>query len=140
LIEVQTDLWIGNWEDVKDRRAKFPILNVCHDLYVERDDVPYLRCGLQDGPGNTLAMYHAAVLMLWSLAQDGPVMVAGHEGSGCCAVVAIMYLHLTRRMGWDHWFRVILNKFKELPEPHKAHRTAFHRINWRLLNTAIGET
>jgi hypothetical protein len=68
------------------------------------------------------------------MAQDGPVMVAGHEGSGCCVVVIIMYLHLTRRMGWNHWVKEL-----KVEEPHPAHRKAFNQTNWRLLNTAIGD-
>ncbi len=147
MTEVYPDLWIGSWEDVVDKTGKVindsirlqgveGILNVACDMDVlDTSGVYYAKCGLVDGPGNTLAAYHAASLILWAQMKAGPVIVVDHESGGRAAAVVIMYLHLIRRMGWDHWV-------KELgcDEPHAAHRTAFNRINWRLLSTIVEDT
>ncbi len=136
MIEIQPRLWLGNWEDACRATVDTTVLNVCCDLFLEYE---HAKVGLVDGPGNSLATYHAAALSLWSLMQNvGDVLVVDHERGGRCVTVAIMYLHLTRRMGWDHWLGVI-NGMQDHVAPHEAHRAAFNKINWRLLNSVIGD-
>lgn len=156
-------LWLGDSCDVNHGvglHGLKAVLNVADDLAISRTipDVAYAQIGLVDGPGNPLAAYHAAVLALYTLLRIGPTMVVDHGGTTSAAVVAIMYQHLTRRMGWDHWLKVISDRYKagfdrsiidhttgavrtfvvqSDVEINAAHLSAFNRINWRLLCTVM---
>lgn len=120
------------------------ILNVAHDLQGKRgwsDGLIYAQCGLQDGPGNPIGVYHAAIMMLHAMVRAKRVtLVHDHDGCGQAVAVIVMYLHATRRMGWDHWVEHVRHEVDE-PEkcltPHVAHRDAFLRINWRLLSSVM---
>lgn len=136
-------LWIGNSKDATD--ANLPaeginaMLNVAHDLQGKRgwtDNIVYAQCGLIDGPGNHIATYHAAILMLAALVADGKrVLVCCHNGGRSLAVV-LCYLNLTGGRGWDGWLS-LLRERNEFEDPHEVHRRAFDRINWRLLSSAL---
>jgi hypothetical protein len=144
--KVTDNIWIGNSDDAKhadlNTEGISAILNCAHDLQGVRgwgDNVLYGQCGLQDGPGNRLSTYHAAVLMLYSMIADGrKVLVHCHMGQSRSVAVAIMYLHMTQGRGWDYWRKVIRER-RETPEhtPHEAHKAAFNRINWRLLSSVL---
>lgn len=158
MIEVDTDLWIGDHEDAKakDLGSIKSVLCVCSDMRVilHGDCVTFAQCGLVNGPGNSMAAYHATLLMLYSLVRSGPTLVVGHNGS-MPAVVAIMYQHLVCRRGWDYWLdhitqayrnqsdrvlmtcvgKVLVNFESWVLDVHEVHRAAFNRINWRLLTS-----
>lgn len=101
--------------------------------------VEYVQIGLIDGPGNTPANYHAALLKLCSLIQaDKQVMVHDHDAGSRTVAVVIMALHAMYRRGWDYWLDVIRDKMGNIElTPHPEHRRAFNRINWRLISSVI---
>lgn len=154
------NLWAGDNYDAEHETKNLKwlkcMLNVSSDMHIKRivDGITYAQCGLIDGPGNLLAAYHAAVLMLHNLLSKGPTMVVDPEGTTRPVVIAIMYLHLTQRMGWDHWLGIIREKYKKgftrtviedgiekniqissACALSDAHKSAFNRTNWRLLST-----
>ena len=145
MTQITEMIWLGDSHDALTadlaKHEIKAILNVAHDLQGERgwsDGVEYAQVGLVDGPGNSLARYHAAVLQLAALVQGGRrTLVHCHKGQSRSPAVIIMYLNLTQRMGWEHWRAFIAEKRKEVAEgeqyPHEAHRTAFNQLNWRLL-------
>ena len=142
VIQVTDDLWIGNNHDVEYESLVDvnSVLNVASDMIIRRPvgNITYAHCGIVDGPGNLLATYHAAILMLHTLVSSrGATLVVDHDGTTRSVVISIMYLHSLRRMGWDHWLGVIQSKCKDDISLHTSHRTAFNRINWRLLSTVI---
>lgn len=139
-------IWLGNSSDAEhaDLAANGiqAILNVAHDLEGKRgwhDGVEYAQCGLVDGPGNTLASYHAAVMKLLALTRGGRrTLVYCHEGRSQSVAVAIMALHVGgERQGWDGWLKIIREKKDEVVTPHEEHRRAFNRMNWRLLSSVL---
>jgi hypothetical protein len=147
--EITKNIWIGNSNDAEhaDLRAVGIdcILNCAKDLECTRgwsDGLIYAKCGLVDGPGNTASMYHAAVLTLNSLlTTEKKVLVVCHDGRSRSVAVVMMCLSATRsRLGWDGW-RMRIAALTELPEnmPHEAHRLAFNRMNWRLINSVLDQ-
>ncbi len=145
MTNVFPNIWLGNSRDMHEadlRKHKVDaILNTAHDLECNRgwpDGVLYVKCGLVDGPGNTMAAYHAAVLMLCSIVTGGrKVLVSDHDaGSRACAVI-IMAMHAMRRMGWEHWAKIIAEKTGREVAVHLEHRKAFNRINWRLMSSVF---
>jgi hypothetical protein len=138
-------LWLGNSHDAEHSDLKAPgigaLLNVAHDLEGKRgwhDGVEYAQCGLVDGPGNTMASYHAAVLKLLGLTYGGrKALVYCHEGRSQSVAVAIMALQCETRHGWDGWLKIICNKKDEVVTPHAEHRRAFNKLNWRLLTSVL---
>lgn len=153
MIEITPHLWIGSSGDAEHANLSevgiTALLNVAHDLEGKRghsDGLLYAQCGLMDGPGNVIAVYHAAVLMLSVLRnktsrdEGRKVLVYDHNGSSNAVAAVIMYLHVTRRMGWEYWLKIIAEKFAipvEDARVNSAHRDAFNRINWRLLSSVI---
>ena len=142
-------IWLGNSHDAEhaDLNANGigAILNVAHDLEGKRgwrDGVEYAQCGLVDGPGNTMASYHAAVLKLAALVRGGRrTLVHCHKGQSRSPAVVIMYLNLEQKLGWDHWRNVIAELRSEVNEgeefPHEEHKRAFNKLNWRLLSSVL---
>lgn len=115
MTKITDTIWLGNSEDA-DHADLRPdkigaILNVAHDLQCSRgwsDGIEYAQCGLVDGPGNTMAAYHAAMLKLAALVTGGRrTLVVDHVAGGRAIAVIIMGLHAMRRMGWVHWAKVI---------------------------------
>lgn len=143
MTNITTNLWIGGSADAEKADLKpdgiNAMLNVAHDLQGVRgwrDGILYAQCGLVDGPGNTMAAYHAAVLMLASMMQaDRRVMVYDHLG-GRALAVALLYLNIVGRRGWGEWMKIIRERH-DIAEPHAVHREAFNRINWRLMAAAM---
>lgn len=141
LTKLSSNLWLGNsWDAEHGNLTQHKIdalLCVAHDLEAKRgwsDGLHYAQCGLVDGPGNSLAAYHAAVLQLVAFWTDKrTVLVYDHTAGSRAVTVAIMGMHAKNRMGWDHWIAEI----KPTELPHEAHRQAFDRINWRLLTTTL---
>ncbi len=145
-------LWIGSSEDESSAdlgevgiRA---ILNVAQDLRPTRGwrKLEYAHVGLVDGPGNTPAAYHAAVLALrMLLGRYDRVLVCCHSGGRALAVV-VMYLAATSGRGWpgdwqadwDAWLdRLAGDARTDLPVPNEAHRVAFGEMHWRLLAAVL---
>ena len=138
------DLWIGDSGDESHADLGFwkvrAILNVAQDMPPTRGwpDVEYSHVGLIDGPGNSLAAYHAAVLVLEALLKRGRTLVCCHTG-GRALAVALMHLHLTGGRGWDERLALLRERAdRDLLDPHEAHKTAFNKMNWRLLASATG--
>ena len=147
MTKITDNIWIGNSHDAVNADLREPginaILNCAHDLQGTRgwnDGVEYAQCGLADGPGNEMAACHAAVLKLVALIRAGKkVLVHCHKGESRSVFVAICALELTHsRQGWDHW-RAIIREKRPTPDntPHEAHRSAFNKMNWALLSSAI---
>lgn len=83
-----------------------------------------------------MSTYHAAILMLSALLDDGKhVLVCDHTGGRSLAVV-LMYLHLTGKRGWEGSLAMLHEAHDDLKEPHSEHRKAFDKINWGLLESA----
>jgi hypothetical protein len=144
-------IWLGDSHDAMHADLKVDgitaILNVACDLEGKRGwskGIEYAQCGLMDGPGNNMASYYAAVMMLASLVRAGKrTLVHCHKGQSRSPAVVIMYLHLEHRRGWDYWRKMIADLRPKMNEegqfPHLEHRKAFDRMNWRLLSSVIGE-
>ena len=152
MTEITRMIWLGDSSDAEhaDLRAAGigAILNVAHDLQGRRgwhDGIEYAQCGLVDGPGNTMASYHAAILKLAALVTGGrKTLCHCHEGKSQSVAVVVCVLHLLEgRRGWDHWRKVVVEKVaasgREIPDdkPHPEHRAAFNRLNWRLLASVM---
>lgn len=143
MIQLSKEIWIGTSKDAEHADLKKEgidgLLNVAHDLQAKRgwsDGILYAQCGLVDGPGNRLAIYMAATMMLASMIHLGrKVMVYDHSGGRSVAIV-ICYFNLVGRQSWDYWIKEIKDKH-EIPEVHVAHRDAFNKINWRLLASSL---
>lgn len=116
------------------------ILNVAQDLRGEAGwpDVDYMQVGLIDGPGNTVAAYHAAVLALVALQKRATTLVMCHGGSRSMSV-CLMYLNLVvAERGWDGWIELLSERVDgDLPVPHPAHRDMFNKLNWKLLAEVV---
>ena len=144
MIKLTNALWIGDSNDEVgadlDSYGIGSILNVAQDLQAVRgwlNNVEYAQVGLIDGPGNTPAMYYAAVLVLHALLERNKVLVCCHTG-GRSLAVAMMYLHGADTVKWDEQITEISKQLSpevELPVPHESHKLAFERINWRLLTS-----
>ena len=140
-------MWIGDSRDALDAdlvgNGISVVLNCAADLNVERwnfvSGVEYVQIGLIDGPGNTMAEYHATTLKLCGIIKSGRgVLIHGHDAGAITTAVAIMALHALYRRGWDYWLNVI-RELLETPDmsPHPEHRRAFNRINWRLVSAVM---
>lgn len=149
MTKITDHIWTGDSKDAEHadlcKHGIGAILNVAHDLQCKRgwhDGIEYAQCGLVDGPGTTMASYHAAVLKLVGLIRGGrKTLVVDHVNGGRALMVVLCYLNLTdRRLGWDGWLKVIGEK-RDLPEgmPCEAHKSAFNRMNWRLLASVLEE-
>ena len=142
-------IWLGGSYDAEyaDLRADNidAILNVARGLHVERgwsNDVEYAKCGLVDGPGNTMTSYYAAVLKLAALVRNGlRTLVCCREGQSRSPAIVIMYLNVQKQYGWDYWRMILADLGSRVKEgkqfPHEAHRQAFDRIDWQLLVNMI---
>ncbi len=136
MISVAENLWVGNslageYADVN------AVLNVAKDLHIKRGHptIEYAQVGLTDGPGNPLVTYYAATLTLYMMMESTKkVLVHCHEGKSRSMAIAIMYMHLVSGRGWDGILTLIRERTDvEVPEPHKAHKEAFGKMNWLLL-------
>lgn len=139
MIQIVEDLWVGTSDDGCNRFGQ--MLNVAHDLPCVHGwpETLYMQVGLMDGPGNELALYSAAVLMLSELMKRGPVMVYCHSGGRSMAVI-LMYLHVMTGLGWDGCLEMVEERVDgiKLPTIHEAHREAFDRMDWSLVRSLIG--
>lgn len=169
LIELTDKVSVGDGDAEKDaaRNKTFDsILVVAHDMdptgtwnkvnryshqwlheaglgnVVDLGGVRYSHVGLIDGPGNRLAMYHAAVLALAALAARGRTLVCCHDG-GRSIAVAIMYLYL---MGeGPHWDEAVIRMVNSRPLgskfplalPHEIHKKAFTLMDWGMLTRVL---
>jgi hypothetical protein len=145
MTKLTDNLWLGNSSDAAcadlNTDAISTILNVAHDLPSARNwnhGIEYSQVGLVDGPGNSLAAYHAAVLKLAAfLANSRRCLCHCHEGRSTSAFCCIAVLHLLgQRRGWDHWHAFVKNLRPEV-SVHEEHRRAFNRLNWRLLTSVM---
>lgn len=143
------NLYIGDYEDEKHAKV-CTILNVANDLIPTRGwhwGIEYAHIGLIDGPGNTTALYSAAVLALHSLVSNSEdkILVCCHSG-GRSMAVAVMYLIIKRGKRADHptflnywtpWDRVVEELHNQcdiqLPGIHEAHKTAFEKLPLSLI-------
>ena len=143
MIQVADNLWAGNSTD--ERKAEVgSILNVAKDLVPTRgwaQGINYFHVGLVDGPGNPIESYYAAVMSLVSLAKlGGKVMVCCHGGKSISLAVAMMYLQITTEGSyeWDNLLQMVRERNDtDIPEPNKAHKLAFDRLNWTLLGEIV---
>lgn len=149
MVELAPMLMIGDSKDADHgdlrRHQVSAILCVAHDMQCRRgwtDGIEFAQCGLVDGPGSNIAAYHAAVMKLASLIGGGrKVLVCDHESGGRAVSVCLMYLNMAKsRDGWDKWLAAV-NRSMGKPDfsPHEAHRSAFNRLNWRLISQAMEE-
>ena len=147
MIKITDKIWLGSSHDAEHADLKpdkiTAILSCVHDLEGKRgwtDGVEFAQCGLVDGPGNTMAAYHAAVLRLAAFVLGGrKTLVHDHHGMSQAVFAVICVLQLLEgRMGWDHWLNVIKDKQAILDgNPHEEHCKAFNRLNWRLLSSVL---
>ncbi len=149
MTEITKNIWLGDSHDAEHadlmKAGIDGILNCAKDLECTRgwsDGLIYAKCGLIDGPGNSIGVYHAGILMLNSLLMtEKRVLVVSHNGISRSVAIVMMYLSATHsRLGWDGW-RTRIAALKEIPEdkPHEAHRLAFNRMNWRLINSILDQ-
>lgn len=140
MIQVADRLWVGDSHDAQTADVDC-ILNVAKDLRCFRGwpTHEYAQVGLVDGPGNGLGQYIAAAFTLHAMMQIGKrVLVHCHEGKSRSMAVALMYLHLYNSRGWNSNLTAIRERVDtNVPDPHDAHRVAFDRIEWTLLQYAI---
>lgn len=148
LIKVTDNVWVGDsyqeyraylWQ-VANEEVQLAVLNVAQDLQCSRgwnSGIEYAQVGLIDGPGNPQAMYASAVIALECLASRTHVLVCCHSG-GRALAVAVMSARLRARCGkWDEILQLISERsgceMADLPVIHEAHRKAFDRMDWGLL-------
>ena len=153
IIRVTDLVWIGESSDLdpgaEDRihpafQGIKVVFNCAADLDTHNlfgDVVEYVHLGLVDGPGNTMADYHAALLKLCGiLCKKQRVMVHDHEIGSRTVALVIMALHAMYRRGWDYWLGIIREKTNKSDlTPHLEHRKAFNRVNWRLVSSILEE-
>ncbi len=128
------------------------VLNVAHDLVLPERiqyQVECMQVGLVDGPGNLLSSYCAAVLALSALLdRHDKVIVCCHKGESRSVSVVLMHLSVTNgrgfawpgdwEAGWDGWMTYLrLRSGTDLPEPHKAHKEAFEKMDWHSLTKLL---
>lgn len=127
------------------------ILNVACDLPRRQSSsvIEYMHVGLIDGPGNTIAVYCAAILALDVLLNRRKYVLICCHGSSRPLAVAVMYLTLkggkvTERTFLHHWrtWDEVLEGLRkstemELPEPHGAHKEAADKIPYGLLEQLL---
>ena len=146
MIRLNEHIWIGDSADERytdiDTECIGAILNVAQDLQARghRRGVEYMQVGIIDGPGNPPAAYHAAVLALVTLLKrHEQVLVCCHTG-GRSLAVAILHMGMTTGHDWDGLLGILRERVDAvLPVPHAAHRAAFSKMNWRLLNSVMGD-
>lgn len=146
MIKLTPEIWTGTSDDAEHADLKAAgvgaILNVAHDMQCFRgwtDGIEYAQCGLVDGPGTSIASYHAAVLKLAGLVRGGrKTLVVDHTNGGRVLFTVISYLNLTDRRGWDGWMKLLSERL-DIPDgvPHPAHKVAFNKLNWRLLASIL---
>lgn len=139
MIQLTDTLFVGSSRDEKHADLAATgitnTLNVAQDLEGTRGwsrGVESMQVGLIDGPGNTMAAYHAAVLALAALQKRGKTLIYCHTG-GRSLAVAMMYINLTGRIGWDTLLDLFREREIDLPALHEAHAIAFSKINFGLL-------
>lgn len=142
MIMLADNLYIGGATDTieVDQRRIGAILNVAQDLRsgIGWPDFEYMQVGLIDGPGNSVCAYSAAVLALNTLTSKYGTLVFCHEG-GRSTAVSIMYMEFLFNRGWDRWVEMLSERAGiDLPVPHKAHRAAFDKMNWKSLRKVVG--
>ena len=143
MIRLTDNIWIGDSADAMNLGSMrvSAVLNVAQDLRGKGGwpDVEYMQVGLTDGPGNPIYLYTSAVLALTSLLQKHEVLVCCHTGSRSLAVV-LMHMNARNRSGWDKLMEVLSERVdQKLPVPHTAHRKAFDKVNWKLLEKLVSE-
>lgn len=159
MIPVVEGIWIGTSTDGDVRSIKGmeieAVLNVARDLKGKEGwpVVEYAQVGLVDGPGNTLCAYSCAVLALRTLLdRHEKVLVYCHDGNRAMVVI-MMYLAIKRGMRkegihptflscWSTWDRMLTELRSQvgymLPEPCKAHREAYDKMPFSLLENMMG--
>lgn len=129
MIQITTNLWVGDSSDEARCKGITAILNVAVDLPRTTFKVLYAQCGLVDGPGNRLNAYRAAILMLMSLLEDNhKVLVCCHSGSRALAV-CIMFMHQMTGQSWEQLVELLSERYYFLPEIHEAHYIAYKEIS-----------
>lgn len=140
MIRIAENLWVGNSIDGELAEVR-AVLNVARDLRIKRGwpSIEYAQVGLVDGPGNSLSSYVAAVLTLVAMMKTGKdVLVHCHEGKSRSVAVALMYLCLVGGQDWDTRLAGIREHVDvDVPDPHPAHREAFDKIQWGILETFL---
>ena len=132
MVKLSGNLWIGDSTDESfgdlENRGITAILNVACDMQSIRgcvtDGIVSAQVGLIDGPGNPLVSYHTAVLCLATLLREHKVLVCCHTGSRSLAV-AMMYLNLTNRLGWEGVEEILEEKLGYAISINEAHRDAY---------------
>lgn len=154
MICVSEKLWVGDSSAPRNAyavKAK-ALLNVARDLNGVNawPDIEYAQVGLVDGPGNTVALYCAAVLTLVNLLERGTVIVYDHGGGRALAVV-LFYLNLTtprerdsqstflsHRWSWEELLDRVRKRAEiGLPSVHPAHKKVFDKIPWGVMEVFI---
>lgn len=155
LIKITNNLWIGNSDDEKNathrdifgrvtKNTFDSIILVARDMVAKNDwedGVEYMQIGLNDGPGNFLAIYHSAVLALAALLKrkENKVLVCCHDGGRSLAIV-IMYMYLMNECpSWDECIERLKEKEKdkELPIIHESHKKAFFMMDWGMMKRVL---
>lgn len=154
MIAIDDKVWVGNSDDgyLKTNREITALLNVASDLSgrVCWPAVEYAQVGLEDGPGNEVVEYCAAILALVALTRrHDAILVYDHAGSRALAV-GVMYLSLTegkvaervdflRRRGWDELVATVQDGYKAaVPfKSHPAHIEAFDQIPFSMLEALL---
>lgn len=147
MIEIVKDaIWIGNYDAEKWVTRHSPafdaVLVVAHDMVPTNDwktGLEYMHVGIVDGPGNPLAVYHAAVLALVGLMKRHKrVLVCDHVGSRAL-VVCIMYLYLLGDgPSWDeHLERLTKQHGKDMLPINTIHRKAFFTMDWSMMTRVL---
>jgi hypothetical protein len=160
VIQLTDNLWIGGSDSAYARaliaRNIGAVLCVAQDLRgcVGWPEVEFAQVGLVDGPGNEVADYCAAILALVALVRRyDAVLVVDHDG-GRALAVSLIYLNLTlgqyraHPLAWSHWMtwdeRLTATRGQMpmhypgiLPEVHPAHREAFARIPFGVLEALL---
>lgn len=151
MFKITDTLYVGTSDDEKEvvlrnkvgkvtHRAVDSVLVVAYDMvhtFDWEDGVEYMQVGLVDGPGNSLAIYHAAVLAMLALLRKGSVLVCDHDG-GRSLAISIMYMYmLGDGPSWDEALERLSSRFTELPEPHEVHRKVFFLMDWGMMRRVL---
>ena len=144
MTKITDNIWLGDSKDAEEAdliaNGISAILNFSADMDVKRaGDVLYAKVGLVDGPGNHMAIYTSAVLLLLSfLEKKKTVLVVDHTGKSRAAFVVICVLHMWHGRQWsrDYWHQFVASKRHGI-EVHGNHKHAFNQMNWRLIATVM---
>lgn len=136
MLEFSDRVWIGDSHAERSDALKAfgitGILIAAHDMPPTKgwlDECMVARVPIIDGPGNSSAMYAAAVTTLHALLVKRSVLVCCHTG-GRARAIATLYMALMARREWDEVESVVAERvdLSHFPVVNSAHKQVLKEL------------